>query len=187
MAGDGGAAVNLPGWMILASGTALFLWFSRKPLRYPGSHGFWRFFAWEAMLCLVLITRAPAGDQSISAALMLGSPIPLALGLLEFSRYRRPRGSERPDEALYGWEKTSTLITTGIYRWIRHPMYASLLMLNWGLYFKAVGIVAFLTASLASGFLMLTALADERECLAVFGDDYRNYMKTSRRFVPLLF
>ena len=34
---------NLP---LLLTGTAGLLWLSRKPLRNPGSHGFYRFFWW---------------------------------------------------------------------------------------------------------------------------------------------
>ncbi len=37
---------------LLLAGTALVVWLSRKPLRKPGSHGFYRFFAWEAILGL---------------------------------------------------------------------------------------------------------------------------------------
>ena len=31
-------------------GTATLVWLSRKSLRSPGQHGFYRFFAWEAIL-----------------------------------------------------------------------------------------------------------------------------------------
>lgn len=177
----------MPGWLIILLGTGVFLWLSRKPLRHPGSHGFWRFFAWEAMLCLAVVNREQMGGQSMSGLLMLGSPVPLMLGIFEFARHRHSNGRERIDEALYGWEKTATLIKSGVYRWIRHPMYASLLMLNWGFFFKAAAVTPFFIALLATGCLVLTALADERECLAAFGDDYREYMKISYRFIPLLF
>jgi protein-S-isoprenylcysteine O-methyltransferase Ste14 len=34
-------------------------------------------------------------------------------------------------------EKTTILVTTGAYRYIRHPLYSSLLFLAWGIFFKA--------------------------------------------------
>jgi protein-S-isoprenylcysteine O-methyltransferase Ste14 len=36
----------------------------------------------------------------------------------------------------------------------------------------------------ASGFLMATAMAEERENLARFGAAYAGYMRRTRRFVP---
>jgi protein-S-isoprenylcysteine O-methyltransferase Ste14 len=39
----------------------------------------------------------------------------------------------------------------------------------------------------ASGFLIATAFAEERENLASFGAAYAAYMKRTRRFVPFLF
>ena len=44
-----------------------------------------------------------------------------------------------------------------------------------------------IVALLSSGFLYLTALRDELECIEYFGDDYRRYMKRSKRFVPFIF
>ena len=86
------------------------------------------------------------------------------------------------------FENTTTLVTVGAYRFIRHPLYASLLALVWCAYLKnpfaIVGIVLTLSAS---GFLIATAVAEERENLASFGAAYAAYMKHTRRFVPFLF
>jgi protein-S-isoprenylcysteine O-methyltransferase Ste14 len=42
-------------------------------------------------------------------------------------------------------------------------------------------------APITSGFLIATAVAEERENLASFGAPYAAYMKRTRRFVPFLF
>ena len=39
---------------LFLAGSAAIVWLSRKPLRKPGSHGFYRFFAWEAILGLIV-------------------------------------------------------------------------------------------------------------------------------------
>jgi protein-S-isoprenylcysteine O-methyltransferase Ste14 len=39
----------------------------------------------------------------------------------------------------------------------------------------------------ATGFLVLTARADEAECVKFFGTAYEDYMKKSKRFIPFLF
>jgi protein-S-isoprenylcysteine O-methyltransferase Ste14 len=39
----------------------------------------------------------------------------------------------------------------------------------------------------ASGFLIATSIAEERENLMRFGAAYASYLKRTRRFVPFLF
>jgi protein-S-isoprenylcysteine O-methyltransferase Ste14 len=86
------------------------------------------------------------------------------------------------------FENTTTLVTVGAYRFIRHPLYASLLALVWCAYLKnPFAIVGIVLTPIASGFLIATAVAEERENLASFGAAYTAYMKHTRRFVPFLF
>ena len=86
------------------------------------------------------------------------------------------------------FENTTTLVTVGAYRFIRHPLYASLLALVWCAYLKnPFAIVGIVLTPIASGFLIATAVAEERENLASFGAAYAAYMKHTRRFVPFLF
>ena len=40
---------------------------------------------------------------------------------------------------------------------------------------------------LATLFLIATARADEAECIPYFGQSYREYMKKTKMFIPLLF
>ena len=85
------------------------------------------------------------------------------------------------------FENTTSLVTVGASRWIRHPLCASLLALVWGTYLKhplATGSIV--TTVCASGFLVATAIAEERENLQRFGAVYAAYMKRSRRFVPFV-
>jgi protein-S-isoprenylcysteine O-methyltransferase Ste14 len=104
------------------------LYFSRKSLRVPGSHGFYRFFAWEAILALILINRRAwfsdplAVLQIVSWLLLFASLIMVGQGFTKLRRTGQP-GSKRQDGTLLDFEKTSTLVTSGIYRHIRHPLY----------------------------------------------------------------
>jgi protein-S-isoprenylcysteine O-methyltransferase Ste14 len=74
-----------------------------------------------------------------------------------------------------------------MYRYIRHPLYRSLLFLTWGAFVKLPTGFGALLASAATGFLPATAAADEAECLRFFGAEYAEYRKRTRRFVPFLF
>jgi protein-S-isoprenylcysteine O-methyltransferase Ste14 len=77
-----------------------------------------------------------------------------------------------------------TLVTHGPYRWIRHPFYAfaalatlanSLTAANWFL-LTAGGIIVLL--------LVIRTPREEANLIARFGDDYRDYMQRTGRFVP---
>lgn len=178
--------------LIFAVGTLVIAWLSRKALRHPGRHGFYRFFVWEAILALFLLNQEPWGQkpfslhQLASVVLMLLSIFLVLRGL---GALRRQGAASQVREAgdLYEFEKTTQLVTTGIFAHIRHPMYASLLALAWGAYFQAPSWPGVALAIFASFFLLLTARADEMECLAYFGEPYRDYMARTRRFIPRVF
>lgn len=83
--------------------------------------------------------------------------------------------------------KEHTLITHGPYRWIRHPMYSALYMhglstllltRNWfigGMYLLAL--TAIVVARLKN---------EEVTMIEKFGDEYRQYIKRTGRFLPKL-
>ena len=176
---------------LAASATILPLsWRSLKDLR---SHGFYRFFAFELLFALILLNaplwlRAPfSGRQLVAWFLGLVS---VGLAIEGFRLLRvigRPASIAAPGAELE-FEKTTTLVTVGAYRWIRNPLYASLLALAWSAYLKNPAGLASIALTLgASGFLVATALAEERENLLHFGAEYAEYMKRTRRLIPLVF
>jgi protein-S-isoprenylcysteine O-methyltransferase Ste14 len=177
--------------LAFAAGTAVLVWLSRKPLSTPGRHGFYRFFAWEAILGLVVLNHKEWGEQPFSSHQMASWLLMLTSIFLVISAVRQLKGkgqanTERDDAALYEFEKTTQLVTSGIFRYIRHPMYASLMALAWGAYCQNPSWPGAAIAGFASICLLLTAKADETECLAYFGEPYAAYMKTTRRFIPYL-
>jgi protein-S-isoprenylcysteine O-methyltransferase Ste14 len=173
--------------------TIVLFFISRRSLRAPGSHGFYRFFAWEIITALFLLNvehwfLSPfAWYQLISWALLISSLIPLILGVRMLAARGKPVDQRTDEPQLFGFEKTSSLVTTGIYHYIRHPLYSSLLLLTWGIYFKAPGGWGVILALAATGFLVATARADENECIHYFGQTYRDYMIRTRMFIPFLF
>ncbi|MHB1192921.1 MAG: methyltransferase family protein [Longimicrobiales bacterium] len=173
--------------------TLALAWVSRRPLRDPTSHGFSRFFAWVAIVALVLLNfrglgawfADPFSLRQIASWILLFGSIALLVPAVVLLRTRgRPDADGRDGEGLYGFEKTEKLVTTGVYRWVRHPMYASLLWLAWGVFLKRPGWTALGLVVVATACLLLTARAEEAEDIAFFGDAYRDYMRRTRRFVP---
>lgn len=165
---------------------------SWRTLFNPGSHGFYRFLAWEAMLLMLVLNgsfwfvESTALAQRVSWLLLTLSVLVLCAGVYQMRCFGQA-GTERKDSALFAFERTSKLVTGGVFRFIRHPMYCSLLLLTWGIAFKHIDIFIVLLALFSSLLLWCSARCEERECLAYFGDEYRAYMVRSRMFIPLIF
>ena len=165
---------------------------SRKSLLLFRSHGFYRFFAWEILLGMVLLNvkdwfiHPLAWHQLVSWVLLVLSLVLVIAGLSLLRRIGQTNQA-REDAALLGMEKTSRLVTVGLYRYIRHPLYSSLFFLAWGIFFKSP---SWLDAGLAltcSVFLCVTARMEEHENIAYFGQEYVEYMKRTRMFIPNIF
>ncbi len=177
--------------IVFIAGTAALGYISRASLFAPKSHGFYRFFAWELMLALVVLNLngwydAPGTlDQTVSGILM-GTSLMLVIIGFQSLRQLGQQNDERNDEPLLVFEKTTALVTSGIFRYIRHPMYSSLIFLDWGLFFKKISWLTGDIALIACVLLVLTALAEEKENIRYFGVQYQDYMKRTRRFVPFL-
>jgi len=180
-------------WIIFGVVSLFILAISWKSLREPRSHGFYRFFAWEAILTLFLINasfwfyKPFAWNQVIAWTLLILCVIPLAFGVHSLRTRGKPAKQREGDPSLLAFEKTTTLVTTGIYQYIRHPLYSSLFLLTWGIYFKSPSLLGTVLAITATFFLIATAKADETECTHFFGVPYQEYMKKTKRFVPYLF
>jgi protein-S-isoprenylcysteine O-methyltransferase Ste14 len=169
------------------------VYISRSSLRAPRSHGFYRFFVWEFIVALVLLNidvwfRAPGSwHQLISWFLLIVCLVPLIVGVRSLTARGKPVKQRDAEPQLLSFEKTSQLVTSGVYRYIRHPLYSSLLLLTWGIFFKAPGWLGLLLALATTLFLVATAKADEAECIRFFGSRYEAYMKQTKRFVPFVF
>ncbi len=80
--------------------------------------------------------------------------------------------------------KQHTLVTTGPYRWVRHPFYSSAALLILGNSFAAANWFFFVAGCLMLLLLVIRTRKEEQNLIARFGDEYRNYMQRTGRFVP---
>ena len=172
--------------------SAVIVYISLPSLKSYRYHGFYRFFAWEAILVLILMnvnywfTDAFSLFQIISWVLLIISIFPLIIGVHLLHTVGEP-DKNREDEGLVGLEKTSRLVTVGIYKYIRHPLYSSLFFLAWGTFFKMPSWPGGVLAAAATVFLIVTAKIEEKENIKFFGPEYKDYMKQTRMFVPYIF
>jgi len=155
------------------------------------NHGFYRFFSWECILWLFISNvrywfRDPLSIMHLLSWIFLLFSVYLIIsGVLKMKS--AVKSEKRSDEkSLYEFEKTSELIDTGIFKYIRHPLYSSLLFLTWGICFKNATLLLLVVSLLSSFSLYVTARFDEKECIQFFGNKYREYMKRSKMFIPFL-
>jgi protein-S-isoprenylcysteine O-methyltransferase Ste14 len=164
---------------------------SRKSLFRTTSHGYYRFFSWECILWLLATSFKYWFDnpfvirQLLSWLFLFISTYLLISGVLLLKKIGKPN-KERDKEGLYQFEQTSRLVDTGIFKYIRHPLYASLLFLTWGIFLKNITVETLIVSCLSSVFLFLTAKADEKECVQYFGKQYIDYIRRTKRFVPFI-
>lgn len=178
--------------VISAGSLAIGMLFWRSWVRgRTAVHGFYRFFAFCALLALIVMNldfwnRDPGSLHQILSWLFLSGSLLLALPAFYFLiKIGRPTPAA-PESPAMGFENTSRLVTVGIYRFLRHPMYASLIYLVWGVSLRYVTAGRIALAIVATGFLVATAKVEERENIERFGEEYRAYMTHTRRFVPFL-
>lgn len=171
-------------WLVIVVGSVGLLAFSWKPLHDPQAHGFYRFFAFEAIL-VAAVLNAPRWLVDPFSARQIASWILLtASGALAIHGFRLLAIVGHPEGYI---ENTTVIVRRGAYRVIRHPLYASLILLAWGVALKDVNVPSLALAAAATLALYLTARVEEREMLARFGDAYTTYMRSTRRFIPYVF
>jgi len=87
----------------------------------------------------------------------------------------------------YQIKKNHELITNGIYKYVRHPIYGGLLLMVPGVLLVA-GSYTFI-AGLILMFIVFQALARREEKILSkhFGTKYTQYMKTTKKFIPFIY
>jgi len=165
---------------------------SRRSLGVLRSHGFYRFFAWEAILALIVINSGVwfvepwSPLQLASWVCLLVSLLLLVPGGYQLFAQGKP-SRRRKDATLMDFEKTSVLVTSGLYGYIRHPLYGSLLFLAWGAFLKGPAWYSWCLIAVATAGLVATAKADEGECQRYVGPAYTEYMGKTRMFIPFVY
>jgi protein-S-isoprenylcysteine O-methyltransferase Ste14 len=88
------------------------------------------------------------------------------------------------------WEKNyqGQLLTEGIFRYIRHPHYTSLLIVGFGLAFFFYSTAALVIAVIAVPIMMISIIDEEKLLIKQYGKEYIEFMKkTPWRIIPYIF
>jgi protein-S-isoprenylcysteine O-methyltransferase Ste14 len=159
----------------------LFSWF--LSIKYKRYHGIARFFAFESVFILVLLNlkiwfvNPFSLQQIISWVLLTISAYAVITGYLLLKRKGKPDSN---------FENTSLLVKSGIYGYIRHPLYLSVFLFGTGVMLKDPGLIQLILGTINLIAVYFTARIEEKEMIAKFGDEYKEYMKETKMFIPFV-
>ena len=169
-------------FIVISAG--FFAW-SWPFLRNPRSHGFFRFFAFEAAVALILLNvtqwfHNPFSAHQIISWILLGASLFMAVhGFYLLGT----RGKAKH----YNIDETTALVKVGAYHYIRHPLYSSIFFMVWGVFFKDPSFLGIILVVVIMASITAAARVEEKENLRKFGTDYVEYIKKTKMFIPFVF
>ena len=159
----------------------LFSWFlSIKHKRY---HGFARFFSFESIFVLILLNhsvwfREPFSSLQLISWIFLFLSIYVAVaGFILLKRIGKPDRN---------FENTSAIVKVSFYKYIRHPLYLSLFLFGTGVVLKDPSPVQIILEVVNIIAVFVTSKIEEREMITKFGNEYKEYMKETKMFIPYI-
>ena len=105
----------------------------------------------------------------------------LVIGLLALSKNRLGNFNIRPDI-----KEECQLITDGIYRYVRHPMYLSVVLSMLGIAIMYYTYYEFILFAILV-VVLIAKLLYEESLWACHSNEYENYKKRTKRLIPFIF
>jgi protein-S-isoprenylcysteine O-methyltransferase Ste14 len=88
-----------------------------------------------------------------------------------------------------GWHRIynakESLVTDGIYGWVRHPQYLGLILVTMGLLVWWPTIITLIMWPILSAMYYLLARREEKVLIEKFGDEYLRYKRGVNMFIPI--
>ena len=135
------------------------------------------FLAWGLAKFMPHLTFGSFLSAYVGYGFILAGVILLALAVLAFVRARTTVNPLAPEQA-------QTLVTNGLYRFTRNPMYLAMALILVG-GALALGNIAALAAPavFVTAMTMLQIKPEERALQSIFGEAFTDYRKQTRRWV----
>ncbi len=132
---------------------------------------------WLASICLPSFALAVPGRWWLAAGFAVCGAVVALEGVLAFGRASTTVNPTQPGTA-------SVMVTTGIYRFSRNPMYVgfALVLVGWACF--VANLVAMLLVLAFVVYLNRFQIEPEERVLSArFGDEYRTYLRAVRRWL----
>jgi protein-S-isoprenylcysteine O-methyltransferase Ste14 len=130
------------------------------------------------------LVLSASGNSLPLGALRFVGVVPIAVGvpilLWCFKDFvAKGRGTPAP------WDAPRRLVTRGLYRYVRNPMYVGILLVLIGEAFvwRSAFLIAY-AAAIWLVFHLFVTVYEEHELSRRFGADYREYRREVRRWIP---
>ena len=152
-------------YVLLASAALLLLYWQWRPI--PGA-------VWSV--------SHPAGIVILQAVFWIGWALVLVSTFLisHFELF----GLRQVWARLRGQELPSPVFRTpSLYKRVRHPLYLGLLLAFWAAPTMSVGHLLFAVAT--TGYILIGIFLEERDLMALFGEQYRRYREEVPMLIPL--
>jgi protein-S-isoprenylcysteine O-methyltransferase Ste14 len=164
---------------VFFTGLLLFFTYTR-----PHPYRFSRFIAFECLLSLIFLNASHwflnpfSLIQIISWIFLLGSFFLALSGFYLIKTKGEPSGDI---------EDTTKLIKSGVYGYIRHPLYASLLLFGLGAFLKDPNLLGGIIGGILIISVEKTARIEEEYNTVQFGEQYSQYCEETNRFIPFIY
>ena len=150
---------------------------------WPKDLDHWLVVLQAGLMLLVFLSPVVVGSQFSTGFRVAGLAFAVMGVILGIQSLRRLRSSLTSSGAL---KPDGALVTSGPYRFVRHPVYTAqiLVAVGWSL---ALGgrLTALFTLALST-ILIIKAHREERRLLVGF-TEYREYQSTTRMFIPFIY
>lgn len=87
------------------------------------------------------------------------------------------------------WSKetgSGKLVTTGVYKFIRHPQYTGLLLLSLGMMIEWATLPMLIMYPIMVLVYVRLAKREEKDMISEFGEEYKQYMTRTKMFIPFV-
>ena len=153
--------------------------------RTKQAYGFFRFLAFETLAILIVWNVDRWFHDPYSIPQIISWTLFVVVTVLAIHGVHLLRVVGRSESRIM--EDTQSVVEVGAYRYIRHPLYSSLVLFGWGVFLKGLDIPSAALALASTAFFVATARYEEKFNIEHFGPAYSDYMKRSKMFIPFLF
>lgn len=84
-------------------------------------------------------------------------------------------------------EKETTLVVTGMYRFVRHPLYFGTMIFIAGLYLLMPSRIMLSVLVISYAYIWIGSRLEERKLRALFGESYTTYAKNVKSLIPYVY